>query len=65
MGNKKYQIIYPKSERIDVMKCQICGKDCDGVAAFTHRRCTGHNLWIMILPKPDEKGRINGVQGLK
>ena len=32
------------------VKCQICGKNCTGETALTHKNETGHNKWELILP---------------
>ena len=38
------------TEKLELLKCQFCGKICDGFGAVTHLKCTKHNLWTIILP---------------
>jgi len=33
-----------------IVKCQICGVECDGDSALIHWEQTGHNSWELILP---------------
>ena len=32
------------------VKCEICGKECDGAGVGVHRELTSHNSWTIILP---------------
>ena len=48
-----------KTEKI--VRCQICGKECDGREAGVHMEETQHNRWELILPKErgDEEENLN------
>ena len=38
------------AEKIEKVQCQVCDKVCSSIGAVTHWKCTGHNLWRIILP---------------
>ena len=36
--------------QLERVQCQICNRFCNGFSAFAHWKCTGHNLWRIIIP---------------
>ena len=41
----------------NVVKCKVCGVECDGDSALTHMKETEHNSWELIYPPVVEKER--------
>ena len=37
--------------KVKMVRCQVCGLECDGKEAWMHFKCMKHNLFEIILPK--------------
>ena len=47
---------------MNMVKCQICGKECSGKEADEHKKETGHNKWTLILPKRKRSNEAEDIE---